>query len=127
MDKEKAILFLEKYNYDFSENNKGIIVKLDFSLHIEINFDNNKVFIKDKLVSWNFLTGLVEMSLKNAYISIFAGLILVTVMTLISNQINGVFYFTPFFFLYITWILIFSCFYLVKSEGFKTKLINYLK
>lgn len=126
MDKEKAILFLEKYNYDFSEDNKVIIVKLDFSLHIEINFDNNKLFIKDKLVGWNFLTGMMEMSLKSAYIYIFVGLILITVMTLISNQINGNFFFAPFFFCYITWILIFSCFYVVKSEGFKTKLINHL-
>ena len=52
-----------------------ILVKLGLSQQIKIEItETNKIIIKDKLLGWNFLTGMIEMSLKNAIIYNLIGL-----------------------------------------------------
>ena len=77
MDKENILLFLNKYNYNFSEKKEFVFIQLDFAQQIKIDFSQpDKIIITDKLVSWNFLTGMIEMSLKNALIYNFVGTII---------------------------------------------------
>ena len=76
MEKEKVLNFLDKYDYSYSEKNNTIVVKLELSQQVKIELSSNKIIIKDKLTGWNFLTGIIEMSLKNALIYNFIGMIL---------------------------------------------------
>tara|TARA_Y100000034_G_scaffold21219_1_gene24415 strand:- start:1195 stop:1509 length:315 start_codon:yes stop_codon:yes gene_type:complete len=78
---EKTELSLNKFDYKFEKINNKIIVKLDFAQRIIIDFsDPEKIKITDRLVGWNFLTGLIEMSLKNATLYNFIGAIIMTIL-----------------------------------------------
>jgi len=55
MNKEIIKQKLEKFDYEFYEKGNKLIVKLGFSLDMEVEFtDENKIEIKDKLKGWNF-------------------------------------------------------------------------
>ena len=84
---EKTELSLNKFDYKFEKINNKIIVKLDFAQRIIIDFsDPEKIKITDRLVGWNFLTGLIEMSLKNATLYNFIGAI---IMFFVLGMIPG--------------------------------------
>ena len=75
MEKEKIMLFLNKFNYNYHMKDDTILVKLGLSQQIKIEItETNKIIIKDKLLGWNFLTGMIEMSLKNSIIYNLIGL-----------------------------------------------------
>lgn len=128
MEKEKVLNFLDKYNYSYSKKNNSIIVKLELAQQVKIEFDEpNKIIIKDKLIGWNFLTGMIEMSLKNALIYNFVGTVLFGILCMYSeNKENGL-NVIALFLVFITWIILFSGFYVVKLESFKNQIINWTK
>lgn len=128
MEKDKVISFLNKYNYSYSEKNNSIFVKLEHAQQIIIEFDEpNKIILKDKLIGWNFLTGMIEMSLKNAFIYNFIGTILFGILCLYSeNKTNGL-NLIAMFLVFITWVILFSTLYIVKLESFKNQIINWTK
>jgi len=128
MEKEKVLNFLDKYNYSYSEENNSIIVKLELAQQVKIEFDEpNKIIIKDKLIGWNFLTGMIKMSLKNALIYNFVATILFGILCMYSeNKENGL-NVIALFLVFLTWIILFSGFYLVKLESFKNQIINCAK
>lgn len=125
MEREKIINFLEKFDYRYSVKNQVIEVKLDFSQKVMINLsETNKIKIYDELVGWNFLTGLLVMSLKNAIIynfimSIISAFVLIYLQSLISS-IN----FIPFYFVFILWLLMSIQYYVIKLENFKSRIMN---
>lgn len=123
MEKDKVISFLNKYNYSYSEKNNSIFVKLEHAQQIIIEFDEpNKIILKDKLIGWNFLTGMIEMSLKNAFIYNFIGTILFGILCLYSeNKTNGL-NLIAIFLVFITWVILFSTLYIVKLESFKNQI-----
>ena len=43
-----------------------LIVKLEFLQLVKVGFNEPNRIIKDQVVGWNFLTGMIIMSLKNA-------------------------------------------------------------
>ena len=128
MEKEKVLNFLNKYNYNYSEKNNSIFVKLELAQQVKIEFDGpNKIIIKDKLIGWNFLTGMIEMTLKNAFIYNFAGTILLGILCMYSeNKENGL-NMIALFLVFVTWIVLFSGYYIVKLESFKNQIINCTK
>jgi len=128
MEKEKVLNFLDKYNYSYSEENNSIIVKLELAQQVKIEFDEpNKIIIKDKLIGWNFLTGMIKMSLKNALIYNFVATILFGILCMYSeNKENGL-NVIALFLVFLTWIILFSGFYLVRLESFKNQIINCAK
>ena len=128
MEKQKVLNFLNKYNFNYSEKNNSIFVKLELAQQIIIEFDEpNKIIIKDKLIGWNFLTGMIEMSLKNAFIYNFVGTILFGILCLYSeNKENGM-NLIGMFLVFTTWVILFSGFYIVKLESFKNQLMNWTK
>lgn len=125
MEREKIINFLEKFDYRYSVKNQVIEVKLDFSQKVMINLsETNKIKIYDELVGWNFLTGLLVMSLKNAIIynfiiSIISSFVFFYLQSLISS-IN----FIPFYFVFILWLLMSIQYYVIKLENFKSRIMN---
>lgn len=125
MEKEKTLEFFKRYNYKFFEEENKIVVKLDFSQRVYLDFsEDDKLKITDRLIGWNFLTGLLNMSLKNAivYNSImffFVGIII----SLISNKdlANNL---LKILGLCTIQYLFFSTYYLIKLESFKIQLIK---
>lgn len=119
--KNKVLINLNRYNYKFIENNNQFTIYLDFSHQISIDFTNSdKIIIKDKLVHWNFLTGSIPMSLKNAMIYNFVGIIIFIGLSIF--QVNNI---LPFFIGYIGWVLLFTIFYSIKYESFKQQVISW--
>lgn len=125
MEREKIINFLEKFDYRYSVKDQIVEVKLDFSQKVMIDLsETNKIKIYDKLVGWNFLTGLLVMSLKNAIIynfiiSIISSFVFFYLQSLISS-IN----FIPFYFVFILWLLMSIQYYVIKLENFKSRIMN---
>jgi hypothetical protein len=128
MEKEKVLNFLDKYDYSYSEKDNSIFVKLELAQQVTIEFDvPNKIIIKDKLIGWNFLTEMITMSLKNASIFNFVGLILFGFICLYSENTENGINLIVLFLVFITWIILFSGFYLIKLEGFKNQIMNWTK
>jgi hypothetical protein len=128
MEKEKVLNFLDKYDYNYSEKNNLIFVKLELAQQVTIEFDApNKIIIKDKLIGWNFLTGMIAMSLKNALLYNFVGLILLGFVCLYSENTENGINLVVLFLVFIAWVILFSGFYLIKLEGFKNQVLNWTK
>ena len=121
---ERVKKSLEKYNFSFQEGNQEIRVKLDFNQQMIISFSESKIIISEKLVGWNFLTGALEMSLKNAMIYNFIATVMFSFLCLFQS--SG-FNFISLFLGFITWVLMWTVFYLVKSESFKQQVIGWTK
>ena len=125
MEIEQILNFLNKYDYEFTKTDQKIIVNLDFAQKVYIDLsDVNKIKISDKLTGWNFLTGLITMSLKNAMIYNFIGAIFVgfifIYLQLQNNNINLI----PIYLVFMLWVLMFTVYYLIKLENFKTRIMN---
>lgn len=124
MNRAKIVNALDKYDYEYIDQKGILIVKLDYAQQIIIDVtDPDKVIVKDKLVGWNFLTGAIQMSLKNAMLYNFIGLILFSFL-LISSE-NQTLRFIPFFLTFIAWVLMWTIFYHVKSESLKQQIISW--
>jgi hypothetical protein len=121
---------LEKYGYSYTEKNNELIVRLDFSQIVSLRFlDNGQIIIKDKLKAWNFLTGILNMSLKNAVIYQTIG-IFIAVGFLIFFGLSNPDLFLPFIFVLLallTSISIWTIYYLTKLEHFKNQIICWTK
>lgn len=125
---EKTQELLKKFDYEFQRKNSELIIKMDFSQRMIIDCsDTEKIKFKDKLVGWNFLTGLIEMSIKNAILYNFIGAIIVTFLfvylDLEYSGLNLVFFYLTFIF----WVLLWTIFYLIKAENLKRILISWNK
>jgi hypothetical protein len=123
---DKTEELLKRFDYRYERKNNELIIKMDFSQIMIIDFsDSEKIKIKDKLVEWNFLTGLIEMSIKNATLYNFIAAMVITFLFVFldykSDKINLMF----FFLAVIIWLLLWTIFYLVKAENLKRILISW--
>lgn len=130
MNKETIKQKLEKFDYEFYEKGNKLIVKLGFSLDIEIEFtDENKIVIKDKLRGWNFLTGMFEMSIKSSLVFNTISTFIMAMIFLLINHIAPIEdrilgMLTLFIFILIAlWLMLWTNYFLTKAENFK-KLIE---
>ena len=122
MNRDKILTALEKYDYKYVDKSEIIIVKLDYAQQIIIDLTNqDKVIIADKLVGWNFLTGAIQMSIKNAMLYNFIGLILFSFLLILQEDHSNTF--IPFFLTFIAWVLMWTIFYHVKSESLKKQIV----
>ena len=125
MDKIHILNFLNKYNFKYSVNAEIIIVNLDFAQNVILDFSQpDKIKINDRLTGWNFLTGLIPMSLKHAIIYNFVVAVIIGILFINIEVENSEFNLIPFYLVLIFWIVLFSGYYLVKLENFKTQIIN---
>jgi hypothetical protein len=128
MDKEKIIQLLNKFNYNYYLSNNTIVVKLELSHQIKIEFsESNKVIIKDKLLGWNFLTGLIEMSLKSSIIYNLIGALLFGVICVYFNFEDNYTFPIILLILYLSFAFLFTIYYLIKLENFKVQILSWLK
>ena len=124
MNKEIIKQKLEKFDYEFYEKGNKLIVKLGFSLDIEVEFtDENKIEIKDKLKGWNFLTGMFEMSVRSSLILNTVFSLILALSFLYTNLITENIYIgliTLFIFILgVFWILLWTTYFTIKAENFK--------
>ncbi len=125
MDKIQILNFLTKYNFKYSENTEVITVNLDFAQKVILDFsESEKLKIDDRLTGWNFLTGLISMSLKHAIIYNFVVAAIIGILFINLQVENSEFSLTPFYLVLMLWILLFSGYYLVKLENFKSQIMN---
>ncbi|WP_238307532.1 hypothetical protein [Xanthomarina gelatinilytica] len=126
MEIDKTEALLKKFGYQFQRKNNELIIKMAFAQRVIVEFSEpDKIVIKDKLVGWNFLTGLIEMSIKNAILYNFIGAIIITFLFMFLNLkysgLNMVFLFLAF----MVWVLLWTMFYLIKAENLKRILIQW--
>ena len=123
MNRDKILNALEKYGYNYIDKSEKIIVKLDYAQQIIIEVSNpDKVIIKDKLVGWNFLTGSIEMNIKNAMLYNFIGMVLFSFILITWDESH---IFGTFFLAYIGWVLLWTPFYHIKAESFKQQIVSW--
>ena len=126
MELNKITEILEKNNYKYQINNQVIVVSLDLSQNVVIDLSNSsKIIISDYLNNWNFLTGCIKMSLKNAILYNFVLLLFFGFFCQYTEFID--YNFTSLLLTLIAWILLFSIFYLIKLESFKLRLTVLIK
>lgn len=114
--------FLQQFDYNYLKKEQQLIVILEFSQRVYIDFSNpKKLEISDKLMGWNFLTGMIQMSIKKALLCNFILGITLSYGISFYNSSTSLF----FFFAYFLWIYLWSVFYLSKSENLKDILINW--
>ena len=129
MQKEEIIECLTKFGYDYTVNGNSINVKLGLSQIAIINFlENDTIKITDKLIGWNFLTGLITMSLKTAIIYNSIIIILTTYIVFISFlKVDNA---TPYLFLFTMlalFMIFFLIYYSIKLESFRIQLSSFIK
>ncbi|MDG1194756.1 MAG: hypothetical protein P8N27_04525, partial [Polaribacter sp.] len=92
MEIEKNEKLLKQFNYKFIRKRNKLIIKMGFSQTMTIDFTNSeKIVISNKLVGWNFLSGIIEMSLMNAILYNFIAVLLVTFLfAFIDFEIVGI-------------------------------------
>ncbi|WP_139959122.1 hypothetical protein [Flavicella sediminum] len=113
---------LKKFDYSYHLKNDEIIIDMELSHKILVDFSNpQKVIITDKLIGYNFLTGIFKMSIKKAILfNIVIGFFLSLLISL-ENANLGVLFFIAL----MVWVLLWSFFYISKSETLKQILINW--
>lgn len=60
-------LKLSAFDEKFIVNNNEITIVTESPLFIYVKFENNKYLISNRLMKWDFLTGFLKISLREAY------------------------------------------------------------
>ncbi|MDO6759953.1 hypothetical protein Q4566_07045 [Tamlana sp. 2_MG-2023] len=84
MNIENTEDFLNKFDYKFERKNQTITVIMDYRHQVFIDFKNpDKIVISDQLVTGNFITGMLKMSIKKAILlNVFCNILLSSVIAL---------------------------------------------
>lgn len=114
--------FLRKFDYDYEKRDKELIVNMEYSQKVLVNFSNpENIVMTNKLTGWNFLTGVFTMSIKNAVLfNLIAGFILSCMIALYDFK-SGTFFFLGILF----WVLVWFAFYHSKFDTLKEFLIKW--
>jgi hypothetical protein len=123
--KENLLKKLDKYDYKYSENANVVTVKLGLCQIVNIDFSKtDKCIISDNFIGWNFLSGMMGMSLKNTMIyNTFGFVIVVILMIFMDNFILA----PTILILYAVWIIIWTFYYNLKFESFKSQVIFWIE
>ena len=114
--------FLKKFDYNYERSGNTLIVKMDFAHRIFIDFTKpEKIIIKDTLVTWNFLTGLFKMNIKNGILFNMAFGITISTLTAFFDLSTGILLFFGLMF----WGLLWSILYVSKYENLRYILIHW--
>jgi hypothetical protein len=118
---------LEKYAYQYIERSSVLYVKLGLSFVGQIDFSHkDKCIITDRLKGWNFLTGMIEMSLKSAMIYITIGLLInVLCCSFFEKELSYNFVYVMIGL--VAYEIIWMAYYSIKSESFKIQVMNWIE
>ncbi|MCF8217685.1 MAG: hypothetical protein K9I29_03250 [Bacteroidales bacterium] len=125
--KETVKKKLEQYRYTYSESNTYLKIPLGHAQYMIVDFSQkDKYIIKDRLTGWNFLTGMIEISLKNTMIYNTIGLVIAMVLLVVLDKLVNPFNLTLILIAAVSWIIIWTVYYLIKAESFKRQLIDWI-
>ncbi len=125
MNKEELKHKLKRYNYKYKEQFDVIIVNLTPTLEIKIDYSEaDRVIISDKLRGYNMLTGIWSMSVKtsivfNTILSFVYALFFIFLNYSLNKQEFDVIIILLFV-IGMCWLILWTNFYFVKAENFKT-------
>jgi hypothetical protein len=118
---EKTEGFLKKFDYKFQKQNQFLIIKMDYAHTVLIDFSNpKKILISDKLNTYNFLTGIIKMSIKKAVLFNMVFTLILSIGLAFINVNIGIIVFFGF----TLWGVLWSIFYVSKFENLKYILIS---
>ncbi|MBD0832677.1 hypothetical protein [Aestuariibaculum sediminum] len=122
MNLENTEAFLKKFGYNFTRYNNELVVNMPDAQCISLDFSKpDDVNITNKLSSWNYLTGLLRMELKYAFILNLIVTVLISIGLLFYDSNIGL-----IFFIAVTlWSVIWGLTYKSKIERFKQFLFNW--
>jgi hypothetical protein len=123
--KENLLKKLDKYDYKYSEDANVVTVKLGLSQIVNIDFSKtDKCIISDNFSGWNFLTGILGMSLKNTMIYNSVGIVVIFFLIVIMDN----FILAPTILILIAFgTIIWTLYYLIKFESFKSQVIFWIE
>lgn len=122
MKLETSEEFLKKFDYNYHKRDSELIIEMDFSQKVLVDFSNPKeVIMTNKLIGWNFLTGIIPATIKNAvWLNVTAGVILSFIIALYDTK-SGIFFFLGLMF----WVLVWFTFYYSRFDKLKQFLITW--
>lgn len=126
MNIEKTEILLRKFDYTFKKTEHQLEIKLGLGLRVIADFSKSeKIIIKDSVTTWNFLTGILNMSLKSGIMYNFIGTFIFTGLFFFGFDTDD--YVTPALLLLILIfiVLLWSNYYLIKAEQMKHTLIRW--
>ncbi|WP_067145015.1 hypothetical protein [Pseudotamlana agarivorans] len=108
--------FLEKFDYKYERKGKTLTIIMDYSHRIFMDFKNpNKIIIKDELVTWNFITGVLKMSIRRAILlNLMCNIVLSAIIAFFNFKIG-----ITVFFLLALWTTYWSVTHISKYENLK--------
>jgi hypothetical protein len=119
---------LSKYDYKYKEYDDRIEVNIKYSLNVIIEFDNKgKIIVKNTLVPWNFLTGIIKMSATKAILYNFIFMILFAIYSLRFNLNEIPININILHATIIGWILIWNIYYISKIIELKIAIMIWTK
>ncbi|MBP0904495.1 hypothetical protein ACFSKN_11390 [Mariniflexile gromovii] len=123
MKLETAEDFLKKFDYNYEKRDKALIIDMEFSQKVMVDFSNpESIVMTNKLKGWNFLTGIIPSSIKNAvFLNLVLGIILSLLISLYDTQ-AGVFFFLGLMF----WVLVWFTFYHSKFNNLQQFLMKWM-
>ena len=121
---------LKKYEYKYSENHNNLSINMGLSLYVKIEFkENDSIKMTDKLKGWNFLTGMLSMSIKASMIYQTIGLFVATFLLILMGRTSDNLL-IPFLFILVgmsVWIILWSFYFLTKSENMKKQIVLWIE
>lgn len=126
MQLEKTATLLRKYDYDLRQYQDKLVVKLPFSQEIHLDYSEpSKIGITSKLVSWNFLTGILEMRFNHALIYSLVGLVLMgLIFPIVDISLGEILNYVYLVVVITGWVLMWTTYYTVSFYSFKQTFIQ---
>lgn len=124
MSLEKTEALLSKFDYTYEKRNDQLEIKLGLGLRVIADFSKSeKVLIEDKLTTWNFLSGTLDMSIRRAMIFNFVLTFILLGVLLIFLDDEKALYVLLLISILIQ--LLWSGYYVIKSEQMIHTLIRW--
>lgn len=124
MSLEKTEALLSKFDYNYEKRNDQLEIKLGLGLRVTADFSKSeKILIEDKLTTWNFLSGTLDMSIRRAMIFNFVLTFILLGMLLIFLDDEKALYVLLLISILIQ--LLWSGYYVIKLEQMKHTLIRW--
>lgn len=126
MSIEKTENLLRKFDYNYKKEGERIEIKLDLGLRVTADFsEDGKIKLEKWLVTWNFLTGTLDMSLNRGIIFNFIGTFVFTGFFFIGFKQDDYITLSIMLLIFVFTVLLWSNFYITKAEHMKHTLIRW--
>ena len=134
--KEDFIKNLDLFGESYTINNNTVLLNTGTPLSISVTFEEAKYSIEGKLIRWNFLTGLLKMSLRSAHIYLTVLIVLLMVLAYvlfvvykmkdITVGLNDVFFSLSILIMTFSWYGVTFSYYISLYNHKKRQIINWL-